>query len=488
MKHLLTYFKNVDPTSLENVGSNYSLGQEWYNTITGDKFYHKSDGVWVKSTTNVSSLIIEVTYSELDALKTGSLLVPGRVYLLTDYMTRYEQPVSGDIISSGVVEPLYVTATGVNTLSNICMSKLYPQDVVYYDIRNMHGGDKGFIHRRIDTIYNNDIGTDWRHVKYRRWAVNVTDIITIGTSYTVGNVRANITGEIFVCAKNHTYTGVEGNPFWYKLWVGNGDFVSYNTNGIRLRTSDTYPVIIPIDINLFVDVHLYQIGSQSINNYIAARDIDELFYNTVIIEQFNNNTVTYNNFNSCTFGTFTKNSIHANLYGNFISAFSGNTVNSVVNNFSDNILEEVTENTFNGSISKNIAEDRITRSDLQDFISNTFYKIDWSVIKNFCSANTFLTIFASEIGSDFYLNFLNKEISSCIFLNYVRDLNIQTNTGILYNWTIEKVDGDFFDGDNIPALAPEKYPRLFRLGTSPSYTHHYTYIDDFGDTIIEDIL
>ena len=117
--------------------------------------------------------VIEVTYDELLALQTASGLIKGQVYLLTDYMTTYTQPVTNASKSSGIVEQLYITATDVNKISNECLSKLYPEDVVYYevtgDIGNGYGNEgftKGKIYRRIDTIRNNDIGTDWRHVKY----------------------------------------------------------------------------------------------------------------------------------------------------------------------------------------------------------------------------------------------------------------------------------------------------------------------------------
>ena len=126
-----------------------------------------------------SSGLIEVTYDELVNLKNTSSLVKGQNYLLTDYMTTYEQPVTGLMKSSGVIEPLIITATDVNKLHNQCKSILYPQDIVYYEITGDIGNDygtegftKGKIYRRIDTLRNNDIGTDWRHVKYDRDGVD----------------------------------------------------------------------------------------------------------------------------------------------------------------------------------------------------------------------------------------------------------------------------------------------------------------------------
>ena len=119
--------------------------------------------------------VIEVTYDELVDLKNTSSLVKGQNYLLTDYETTYIQPVTNVNKSSGVIEPLIITATDVNKLHNQCKSTLYPQDIVFYeitgDIGNYYeteGFTKGKIYRRIDTLRNNDIGTDWRHVKYDR--------------------------------------------------------------------------------------------------------------------------------------------------------------------------------------------------------------------------------------------------------------------------------------------------------------------------------
>ena len=123
--------------------------------------------------------VIEVTYSELLNLKNTSSLVKGQNYLLTDYMTTYKQPITDVNKNSGVIEPLIITATDVNKLHNQCKSTLYPQDIVYYEItgdigngRGTEGFTKGKIYRRIDTQRNNDIGTDWRHVKYDRNGVD----------------------------------------------------------------------------------------------------------------------------------------------------------------------------------------------------------------------------------------------------------------------------------------------------------------------------
>jgi len=38
---------DTNPTNVDNISSGYLLGQEWFNRDTGDRFFHKTDGIWV---------------------------------------------------------------------------------------------------------------------------------------------------------------------------------------------------------------------------------------------------------------------------------------------------------------------------------------------------------------------------------------------------------------------------------------------------------
>lgn len=117
--------------------------------------------------------IISKTFTELKGLATANELVKGQKYRITDYMTTYTQPVTNATKSSGIIEVLQLTAITTNSFATECRSELYPQDIVYYDINDAtEGFTKGKIFRRIDTLRNNDIGTDWRHVKYDRSGVD----------------------------------------------------------------------------------------------------------------------------------------------------------------------------------------------------------------------------------------------------------------------------------------------------------------------------
>jgi len=53
---------------------------------------------------------------------------------------------------------------------------------------------------------------------------------------------------------------------------------------------------------------------------------------------------------------------------------------------------------------------------------------------------------------------------------------------------MEKLNGNAFNSDNIPIVEESIYPKLYTRDGSLGDTYHYTYTDNFGDTIIEDIL
>lgn len=51
-KQIATYFKSSNPSISNTIATGYALGQEWYNTTTGEKFYHKADGIWISVDTS----------------------------------------------------------------------------------------------------------------------------------------------------------------------------------------------------------------------------------------------------------------------------------------------------------------------------------------------------------------------------------------------------------------------------------------------------
>ena len=48
---------STNPTITDNIAAGYSLGQEWFNIASGEKFYHKFDGVWVPRSKSLQDVI-----------------------------------------------------------------------------------------------------------------------------------------------------------------------------------------------------------------------------------------------------------------------------------------------------------------------------------------------------------------------------------------------------------------------------------------------
>jgi hypothetical protein len=138
------------------------------------------------------------------------MLVPGQKYLINDYQTVHIIPNTSDV-NTGPVEPLLVTASSTNTLEPIAYSTIFPQDIIYYNIENdqdmVPGSTKGYIYRRIDTLQNNDIGLDYRNVKFRRWQINVTtsDSTGSGSTYSQGAV-------VLQTGTNNIYLKLDNTP------------------------------------------------------------------------------------------------------------------------------------------------------------------------------------------------------------------------------------------------------------------------------------
>ncbi len=371
-------FALVDPTNSDNLSAGYPLSHEWFNEQTGDKFYHKFDGVWVKYENSSIASLTEVTYSELVALVGASTLVPGRTYLLTDYETVYEQPVSGDTISSGIVEPLYLTAVDVNKLNKVCKSELYPQDIVYYEITgdiNDGAGSEGFtkgkIYRRIDTLGNNDIGTDWRHVKYRRWAHNVNNPWTLGNNYVVGDI-VNDVAVIYICIHdiNDSQSLSDGN--WFVYPAINGEYAGLYSTGTIVNIMGAGWVTISADALDFQDSLMFGLDIANIENFNNNKIETYFLSNNMITSQcsyfvrnsfsdnFRENYIKASNMSSNDVKNYFRGNIIATsldfVYNDILVAMSNNIITDGVSYFSNNLIDagyDVYGNVFNGDFRSN---------------------------------------------------------------------------------------------------------------------------------------
>jgi hypothetical protein len=48
IKKTITYYENHPPTNLNNIANGYFIGQFWNDQSTGNQYYHKTNGVWIK--------------------------------------------------------------------------------------------------------------------------------------------------------------------------------------------------------------------------------------------------------------------------------------------------------------------------------------------------------------------------------------------------------------------------------------------------------
>ena len=168
-------------------------------------------------------LVIDITYAELTDKIALSALVPGQKYRITDYRTAYNMPYvtpTEKIICT--TEPLLVTANSVNTLSMYAYSEAYPQDEIYYNPTSdqvvMPGCDKGYIYRRIDNTYKNDIGFDFRNVKFRRWKVAVTAEYDAGTTYGLCAMVKGASNIVYVSAvAGNVGNALSDTKYWIKF-------------------------------------------------------------------------------------------------------------------------------------------------------------------------------------------------------------------------------------------------------------------------------
>ena len=127
-------------------------------------------------------LSTSVTYAELVNLITNNLLIEGGFYLLTDFVTVYDQP---DYDASGNPKPIVVTKTSSNIeeiwilalssnqIADRAYSKTYPKDEIKYDwtynATEINGSPAmGRISERIDDR-GNRTDYDHREILFKRY-------------------------------------------------------------------------------------------------------------------------------------------------------------------------------------------------------------------------------------------------------------------------------------------------------------------------------
>ncbi|MEO6304883.1 MAG: hypothetical protein ABIP51_17110, partial [Bacteroidia bacterium] len=239
--------------------------------------------------------LIDVTYSAIKTLITGSLLVPGQQYRITDFNTvHYIVDGNGnqyltDIIT-GTVEPLILTAIGINILDKEAKSALFPHDKIYYDLNPANWlqdlsfsdlttdsnnpvivpGFKGVIYFRHDTLLDNYMGYDFRNVKFRRWRP-VYAIWDNLTQYNKGD---------FVLNNSIVYRAIKSNNSVKEVVINYNSSVTSGSNTVNvagIATTLTFNTDLPTSFTDYITTYVTDFAAIGITlgyngNYLSFKE------------------------------------------------------------------------------------------------------------------------------------------------------------------------------------------------------------------------
>jgi len=434
----------------------------------------------------------EVTYEELYSMYTGSTLIPGGYYLITDFQTCYDRPnydqfknpipVSNDSYVQCGVEPILVFATSENTLSVDAYQPNYPNDKIKYDINytQTESGNIAFgrITERIDNL-NNRTDYDHRNIEFIRYltyfyskrfpqngtiellndgTVNGTN--TIFTDFAIDDIIAIPSSlEVFFKILNigsdtlMTVTGLTISP--------NGG-VGHNYYTTTSGSYDSYYKNNVDDKAVFYTTFGDAIGSETaFNNYVGD-------YSIGFLEWGDGNFLLANNvFKS---GEYINNKIGNSSYNN---TFNDDCTNNTIGNY---FYNNITDDDFDGNFIGNYFHDNLINANFQynqigeNFNNNTvtnnsFYR---NQIGNYFEYNWFDSSFGfnfqnniignqfnnNQIYQEFYKNkigngYNNNETYSEFFGNVIGN---GSNGNNIYSSFYDNQIGEYFDGNNIGDL------------------------------------
>ena len=377
-----------------------------------DGYVLKSDGDGNTSWQD-GSFQEEVTHSELTTLISGSLLIIGKSYLITDYKTIYIQPdwsgistsvsVSGSLIKEGLTEPLVVTAISTNQLSPIVISTTFPTDVIYYSpsVETLYTGydTKGKIVRRVD-FAGNDIPFDFRNVKFKVYPDLVYDgyrhynngnspleeYVFSNRDLQDNNYQSSVKGNVIKYSVNLDY---DNGHSQYGIWGFNTTF--YGDQILNNRINGFISNCCLVGGNEIIDIEL---NSVILQTYIQGNTRLSSSYFSGYLQRCNfvGGSITNNYFNSNLEDTkidvsnFSLNNIQMNGINNIItgSSFKMNNIKSYVfshfNCSSSMYNNNITCDQFGGSVGITSSVDLFSYNDINSTIfasftfSSSFYK------------------------------------------------------------------------------------------------------------------
>ena len=372
----------------------------------------------------LNSTIIEVTYTELKALRDNAQLIPGQQYRITDYVTSTTQE---NTISANHQFDIIVTADSENTLNEVARATPHEGDTyfatsdlnaweIWYCLDNdterfawADENGKGVIYRMIDER-GNECPYDFKNIKFYHDGLG-TDVYTftwIDESYNV--MDTSVFGNNGVLTYEGEIKGVHGNII--KPYMGiiydddSGDYLGTKQSLNNITFISDYEYVWKGN-NGFYGCYSNIFGNDCYNNSFGNECYNNSFGNDCHNNSFGNEC--YNNRfgNRCQSNSFGYNC----YYNNLANACS---VNNFGNNcYSNNFYSSCWQNTFGNNCQCN--------SFGSYFQYNSF--------GNYCQCNSFGNYFQyNSFGSYFQYN---------SFGNYCRYNSFRlsaSKTGTLLNY------------------------------------------------------
>ena len=439
--------------------------------------------------------IIDITHADLLILQNTSSLIAGQSYRITDHVTKYNQPVT-DIVKTGNIEPLIVTALTNNVIDKLARSEQFTQDIIYYDINNIICSDgtterKGKIYYREDTVRQLKVeGEDWRNIKNRRWAVDAVEWVG-GTMYTARNVIKDANGNIYKCTKNTNGTITPSSDganwvLWLDLSLTNFWSFTNNKSAFNVGNINTTNLIInnTIDGTDFQDFYMFAIydeldnssgeidgtgagligagyenieidgfsdnqytyyDSVSLHNSVFMLFPDGGYYDTVCYGNkfglnFTNNTLLMSLFNGNTIGNgCSYNTINCDFHNNTIgNGCSYNTINCDFHNntigkdFRSNTIDE---HFYNNTIDEHFYNNTISRYFRGSSIGGSFNN---NIIgRHFSDVVTDYDFKYNTIGKMFYSNIIGNNFQKNYIKDYIRSTDFTSATHVYESYDCE---------------------------------------------------
>lgn len=233
-----------------------------------------------------------ITYDNLVGLLFRSNELEVGYYCITDFATKYTQPVTNDILT-GAIEPLIVLATSslgsgyADKINSRVYSMTHPDDEIYYELTTDIdiAADKGAIYFRKDKKNNNSTFYDFRVIQYRRYGL-APILWNNATPYSQWNIAA-YGGDIYVCKMDNTSIEPTATVNWKDYWrlilpSYSGKYISWTQDNLLLHT-----LTIPVDNNIYHDYYTFSEGTQNSNIGLCLMRR----YNNIIINNVNNDGV-----------------------------------------------------------------------------------------------------------------------------------------------------------------------------------------------------